>query len=380
MARKAISADVEASVILKGARRCPICFYLHRDLAVKKGQVAHLDKDSSNPSEDNLAYMCFDHHDEYDSTTRQSKNFTLHEVKEARKRLFEAIAAEKHIPEGSRSQTSLWAVRYPGGLADVALFSDVGAERFAIAEGIVIVGSESKSASIRVNLFVQYGITQLGAKPTSMSPEKWDYLLNSYGLRKESLLSFPLNLPAGCSVEGHIAFPVPYDGLGKGTGGDVPEERRYMLEFEDLISGEKRSVNVTAVFAPDLENHRRISPTDLTLPIPIAIRSAGWEHFNRQKTIDDGGQSLYEEVIPDAVVSCQVPAPCSMLDVVKAIAEHSSVPFPIDTISDQLLKPVLPRGKTLFGNTGEYIDQLLGNYSDLQWWFTAKGLTIRRCS
>lgn len=91
MPREPISHDTQATVVLKARRRCCICFGLNRDTSLKQGQIAHLDRDSSNSSEDNLAFLCFDHHDQYDSTTRQSKNFTLLEVKKFREELHTAI-------------------------------------------------------------------------------------------------------------------------------------------------------------------------------------------------------------------------------------------------------------------------------------------------
>ena len=91
--RKHISKEIEAIVLLKGARRCPVCFYLNGDLTQKHGQIAHLDRNPSNASEENLAFMCMAHHSDYDSTTRQHKNFTLAEVKAMRLKLYEAIAS-----------------------------------------------------------------------------------------------------------------------------------------------------------------------------------------------------------------------------------------------------------------------------------------------
>lgn len=57
-------------------------------MSLKQGQLAHLDQNSANPAEDNIAFMCFDHHDTYDSTTRQSKNLTEREVRAYRDELY----------------------------------------------------------------------------------------------------------------------------------------------------------------------------------------------------------------------------------------------------------------------------------------------------
>lgn len=91
MTRKPVSANDQAAVLLKSRRRCCICFGLNRDTSIQQGQITHLDGDSANSTEDNLAFICFNHHDQYDSTTRQSKNFTLTEVKQFRAELYRAI-------------------------------------------------------------------------------------------------------------------------------------------------------------------------------------------------------------------------------------------------------------------------------------------------
>ena len=94
--RKRIPEEVEKKVLLDGARRCPLCFHLNGDLTAKHGQIAHLDQNPSNASEDNLAFMCLSHHSEYDSKTRQHKNFKPAEVKVMRSSLYKAIASGMH--------------------------------------------------------------------------------------------------------------------------------------------------------------------------------------------------------------------------------------------------------------------------------------------
>jgi len=58
---------------------------------VKTGQIAHLNGDRSNSSVDNLAFLCFVHHNQYDSRTSQSKNLTVREVKAYRTELYERV-------------------------------------------------------------------------------------------------------------------------------------------------------------------------------------------------------------------------------------------------------------------------------------------------
>lgn len=91
MARKKLSEATQREILVSSRRRCVICYGLYRDVELKSGQIAHLDQDSSNNDVENLAFMCMNHHDEYDSITRQRKNFTLEEVKQYRRELYIAV-------------------------------------------------------------------------------------------------------------------------------------------------------------------------------------------------------------------------------------------------------------------------------------------------
>ncbi|MDD2464922.1 MAG: hypothetical protein PHI97_13075 [Desulfobulbus sp.] len=64
-----------------------MCYGLNRDDSIKKGQIAHLDGNRDNNEPENLAFLCFDHHDEYDSTTSQSKGLLRAEVEQYKEEL-----------------------------------------------------------------------------------------------------------------------------------------------------------------------------------------------------------------------------------------------------------------------------------------------------
>jgi hypothetical protein len=89
--RKALNDETVREVLVLCRRRCCICFGLNRDTALRQGQIAHLDRNSENDAMDNLAYLCLEHHDQYDSRTSQSKGITPSEVRQFRKELHEAI-------------------------------------------------------------------------------------------------------------------------------------------------------------------------------------------------------------------------------------------------------------------------------------------------
>jgi hypothetical protein len=84
-------ATPQELTLINSGRRCCFCFGLYGDLALKKGQIAHLDHNHQNDTLDNLAFLCFEHHDEYDSRTSQSKGLTIDEAKHYRERLYVEI-------------------------------------------------------------------------------------------------------------------------------------------------------------------------------------------------------------------------------------------------------------------------------------------------
>src|SRR3989442_4895241 len=97
--RKKIPQDVIADITTASRRRCCICFGLSQDNAEKKGQIAHLDQDASNNSPDNLAFLCLDHHDQYDSRPSQTKGLTIEEVKRYRTELLAFVARNLPAPD-----------------------------------------------------------------------------------------------------------------------------------------------------------------------------------------------------------------------------------------------------------------------------------------
>ena len=86
--RKKVSGSTQAEVLVQSRRRCCVCFGLNRDEGIKKGQIAHIDGDRNNNRIDNLAFICLDHHDEYDSKTSQSKGFTQKEIERYRDEMY----------------------------------------------------------------------------------------------------------------------------------------------------------------------------------------------------------------------------------------------------------------------------------------------------
>ncbi|WP_272693664.1 hypothetical protein [Providencia sp. PROV039] len=104
--RKPVAVSVQNKVLNDCRYRCAICFGLHGDLTSREGagQIAHIDQDNSNNNESNLVFLCFDHHNQYDSQTRQGKNITAGNLKTWKKLLIEAIEQNAHFVQ---NQTQL---------------------------------------------------------------------------------------------------------------------------------------------------------------------------------------------------------------------------------------------------------------------------------
>lgn len=86
--RKPILEEVQTELLTLSARRCCFCYGIRGDLEEKKGQIAHVNRDPSDIRLENLVWLCFDHHDEYDTRTSQSKGYTSSELKTYRERLY----------------------------------------------------------------------------------------------------------------------------------------------------------------------------------------------------------------------------------------------------------------------------------------------------
>lgn len=86
--RKPILDSAQTAVLTKSRRRCCLCFWLNGEDELMKGQIAHLDGDSSTSDEENLCFLCLNHHDEYDSSTSQSKGYRESEVRHWREELY----------------------------------------------------------------------------------------------------------------------------------------------------------------------------------------------------------------------------------------------------------------------------------------------------
>lgn len=117
-ARKPISQTTQASILVESRRRCALCFHFDDDLAVKVGQLAHIDRDPTNAAEVNLVFLCLNHHNEYDSRPSQAKGLQPQELAEAKRQLQRAIAEGCHVDNRA-------AVATQGREADRVMFTEL---------------------------------------------------------------------------------------------------------------------------------------------------------------------------------------------------------------------------------------------------------------
>jgi hypothetical protein len=139
--RASISQEVIADVLLRSRRRCCVCFALSGDVNEKRGQIAHLDHNASNNSPENLVYLCFDHHDQFDSSTSQSKGLTVEEVRRYRSQLDRFIAESLPLSDVDVARTLLRALDRPAFRTSFREESSLPRFREAIAETISIINT-----------------------------------------------------------------------------------------------------------------------------------------------------------------------------------------------------------------------------------------------
>lgn len=112
MARQKINKQTQTAILLECRRRCCICFGLEGNLEEKRGQIAHLDHNPNNNEPDNLAFLCLDHHDRYDSGTSQSRGLTKEEIKAYKEELIYHFDKKSNPIKDEPSPSNVIGVSY----------------------------------------------------------------------------------------------------------------------------------------------------------------------------------------------------------------------------------------------------------------------------
>ena len=89
--RKDFPDVVQVAVVTRCRRKCAMCFALDNDRDEKRGQLAHIDRNHSNNTMENAAYLCLKHHDLYDTSYSQSKRYLPDELREYQRTLWASL-------------------------------------------------------------------------------------------------------------------------------------------------------------------------------------------------------------------------------------------------------------------------------------------------
>ena len=176
--RKNPTDDVQAFVLVTSRRRCALCFGLRGDMQEKRnGQLAHVDRDATNSSTDNLVFLCLEHHDEYDTRHSQSKGFTPKELLHYRTVLY------KYLEDWCSTALSSKPVRSHETAPFMTLFSP------SVNNGVLELSLQNDGAPVNVLGFE--------TKTPGCHVRQW----YPPSLPSGALLHAPTDLPNGQSTE-----------------------------------------------------------------------------------------------------------------------------------------------------------------------------------
>jgi hypothetical protein len=233
MARIKIPDDIQTQVIILSSRRCCMCFGLNGNLMQKKGQIAHLDQDNANHDLDNLAYLCFDHHDEYDSTTSQSKGLLESEVKHYRKELYAKVVAGLPSEPTSKPSTE------PADRANLHVMS---------VDFEPDIGKLESIARLDPDVFQMWALTIPKPKASILVRNIGKYTASNYMIRTAIVLSDLLGPDREDELFGHRSEWQTGGIIGTGNIWYPNEDKVVQTEWNgsfqpsdwaDLVAGEK---------------------------------------------------------------------------------------------------------------------------------------------
>jgi hypothetical protein len=109
--------------------------------------------------------------------------------------------------------------------------------------------------------------------------------------------------------------------------------------------------------------------------VPVAwLRSRQlWSRISPDKC-QDVQKTL--QLMVNSIVSDSVPGPSSSRDSIEQIARTASIPINIESLSEELDKPILWRGRVFLGRLGDVLDEVAMNYPNMYWWMSDCGLNM----
>jgi hypothetical protein len=93
-----------------------------------------------------------------------------------------------------------------------------------------------------------------------------------------------------------------------------------------------------------------------------------WERYDNTKTKELGGSI---RAIENSFISAQLPRFSTHTDFVKLIATKIEPPMAIGTLSKELDKITLPRGRTIWADAMKVLDDLASNYEAMYFWVSS---------
>jgi hypothetical protein len=96
-----------------------------------------------------------------------------------------------------------------------------------------------------------------------------------------------------------------------------------------------------------------------------------WLCFDYENT---SKSSRYRDLLVQQFVSISVPPNHTNRDVLELISRESHIP--IESVPEELTKPVDPGSRVVFGFAGVAIDEIACNYVNMRWWVSDGGLKM----
>ena len=175
-------------------------------------------------------------------------------------------------------------------------------------------------------------------------------------------------IPIIFRLEDSQFIPIP---LQSATHYALPEQ------YDDLY---RRLTAQPLIVKPVLGNMKSMPPHQMpALPVLKSRQSfvPQAESFSHEETIRSGGENLYNDLIADNFISHSVNASHTTLALIEEIARHSKRTIPMDSITVAFSDQIAPRGRTFFGNPGDYLEEIVASHDKARWWISSKGLNIQ---
>jgi hypothetical protein len=150
-------------------------------LKVKQGQIAHLNRDRSDSDGENLAFMCLEHHDWFDSKTSQSKGASIEEARMHRKELYDELRRRDEAEVNATIEAPILTSQTPASSADdsaarLIAKRDFVREQHASFEALVGVSLEKTWEQLAAMPFNEW-INRARLEPTQQVGRGRDWMM-----------------------------------------------------------------------------------------------------------------------------------------------------------------------------------------------------------